>query len=162
MNKHSKIITVYDTAIDHGRASAPDKDGKIPIVEYSNRRELAIIEPYLIPAESPTIFTVQNLSREMTRKIARFSSNEYQNNELAFQYGVVSVENHVDNDGKLLPTWKPTGEFITEDELALFSPAQINEIGGYVYSKSFLERKTWSKLHLPRTSQELLRQILGV
>lgn len=162
MDKPRKIITAYDTAIDFDRASKLDaKTNRVPLVEYINTREYSVIEPYLLPAEKPTVFYAQTLSREIVRRIARYSTNEYSNHEIAFQYGVVSVENHVDDTGRLLANWKPGGiannaPFITDDELNLFSVAQVNEIGSVIYQLSFLERKTHNKLQLPRTSRELL------
>lgn len=168
MDKPRKIITAYDTAIDFARATVLDsKSGKVPLAEYISAREYSVIEPFLLPAEMPTIFNIQILSRELVRRIARFSTNEYSNHEVAFQYGVVSVENHVDDEGRLIQNWKPGGvangaPYITDDELNLFSVAQVNEIGAVIYQLSFLERKTHSKLHLPRTSRELLEAMTAL
>jgi hypothetical protein len=165
-NRIRKVITVYDTAIDFCRASqSDDKTGIAPLSAYIDSRDISAIEPFIIPAELPTYFTIRPLSRELTRRIARVSTNEYSDHELAFQHGVIMVENHVDDGGRSIPSWKPTGisgdrNFITEEELSLFSIAQVDEIGSVIYQLSFLENKSCKRLRLPRTSRELLAAIM--
>ena len=167
MEQLRKVITCYDTAIDFARAGALDPNTKkVPLAEYIANRDYSIIEPYLLPAELPTVFYIKTLSRELVRRIARLSVNEYTNNEIAFQYGVASVENHVDDGGRTIPNWKPSAvvnnaPFVGDDELNLFSVAQVNEIGAVIYQLSFLEKRMHGRLQLPRTSRELLAAMTG-
>jgi len=164
----NKIIVSYDTAIDHAAAARPDKQtGKSPLEDYILTRDLEVIKPFLLPAEQPTYFNIKPLSRQVARRIARAQVNEFDSHTLAFQYGVQSVENHVDDSGNLIPMWKPTGmvgvdSIVTEEELNLFSLQQICEIGSVIYQLSFLDSRTCKKLQLPAGSRERLRAVLAL
>lgn len=162
--KTQKIIVSYDTAIDHVRASRPDANGKIPLDEYVATRDLAIIQPFIIPAELPTYFNIHPLSYELADRIASINVNEYYNCKLCFQHGVSSVENHTDRDGTHYHLWKPSGivnneYYITDDEIKLFAPYQRAEIGMVIFQLSFLEHKTFNRLQLPLGSRERLAAI---
>lgn len=167
MEKGLKIIVSYDTAIDHARACVPGNGGKSPLDVYIETRDLAIIQPFIIPAETPTYFNIKPLSRALARRIARAQINEFDSHTLSFQYGVTSVENHVDDSGQLIPLWKPTGvvgeqSLVTDEELDLFSLGQVREIGSVIYQLSFLDHKSCKKLQLPLGSRERLAAIQGL
>lgn len=171
IEKTIKVITVYDTAINFDKATIIDPvTKKSPLNEYIATRDFSKIEPYLITGELPTIFHVARLTREMVRRISRIDVNDYTRAEFAFQYGLVRVENHVDDEGKTYPEWKPNGlqsfagrteTVVSDEEMNVFSVAQVTEIGSVIYQISFLERKMQGRLQLVPTSRALLAAMMG-
>ena len=162
MIEPKKIICIFDTAIDHAAASTPDPvTQKMPLVEYSRSRDLAVISSFFIPGELPTYFTVQPLSRaQMNGPMARCTTDQERAVQ-AFTWGVIAIEGMVDNNGQPVQKWAPTGvqgdrPYCTASDMEAISPAEVQEIGSVIYQLSFLPRKMHGKLQPPHTSLELL------
>jgi hypothetical protein len=161
-----KIICAFDSAIDFAAANTLNAEKQVtPLHEYVNTRDYKSIEPCIKPGELPTEFICRRLSRSfMNGQMARVT-NESEQAVLAFSYGVVGILG-MKKEGASEPIeWAPTGrngeaEYCTRDDLEAVSPAEVQEIGGVIYQKSFLPQSMQRQLRLWRTSVELVARML--
>ena len=127
------VVCMYDDAIVENV-----EDGAM-LAKFAVERDLSLLD---LPADAkPTVFKCRSLSRDVRRKI-RDLGDETQN-ELAFRYGVVEVQNLRREDGTIesltLPRHKPTDALSDEVLDSLGIPdVDISEVGSVVRTRSFL------------------------
>ena len=100
-----RVISLYDPAIDHGRC--PEKVW----TDYKETRNIALLEPYVIPGKKPTIYTVREIPRFVQMTFVGDAPEGSQLQKIrAFLAAVMLVENLEQPGGDYIPWVPPRGE----------------------------------------------------
>lgn len=145
-----RVISVYDPAIDTARCPLSVWS------EYSKTRNIALLEPYVIPGKRPTIYTLREIPR---RVLFAYVGDAPEGSKLeklrAFQAAVTMIENLQQNDGDYLP-WEPPRdpgyETIREESLDRINGDDILDIGEVAKQHSNFRRSTEGCFHLEPSS----------
>ncbi len=133
------VICIADEAID------PDNSD---VDKYSRERDPSLLK--FLPGERPAIFHTIRLPTSVVLRSVERMNTEAEKFTMAFMFGVVKVENFVEEGRREPYTWAPeetiatpsAGKLsaITEEEMNLFTPAEILDVGSVIYQRAFLKK----------------------
>lgn len=159
--KSIQVARIWDSAFDRANTDA--------IAAYGVERcEL----PPCLPGKRPALFTISPIPRSLMRNYVESAENEAVRITRAFECAVSRVDDYKSFDGQELRAWTPTrangNRGMTDEELDLFSSADIAEIGAVAYLYNFLPPDVERTYQLPHSSrvvlgaQELRRAVLNL
>ena len=148
-----KAVSVLDPALDMTVQET---------VQYYGSRDFSLVR--VLPGEKAMVFHCREVPHALWESYVAAADNVRERNKRAFQAGVEKVENLAQNDGTTIPSWAPTLRLerfkdvviMSDEEAALFSPAEREEIGSVIYTNSFLPRRIKCSFQLPPSCLELL------
>ncbi len=158
-NQLFPVILTVDPAIDTEAMGSVD-----PLVEYAQKRDLAQIGAYLRPDVKPMVFHIRRCARSQVAHI-QAGTSAFDRQQRAFACCVAEVENFVTPDGAVVDKWRPASAnptkpeapiLLTSDELDMFSPNEIAEIGAVAETRSFLAQRYAPRFVLPLGLQDTL------
>lgn len=129
-----KVVSSCDPAVDQ-KASRLDK--------YYATRDLK----HLVIKEgaTPAYFYLRRIPRSLVTQWIQSAPNDNQAFVRAFECALVCAENVVTEDGKVIPRWEPkwvtsrsSTPVLEQDEMNLFHPDDVVEIGHLAYERAFL------------------------
>jgi hypothetical protein len=163
------VVRVHDPAIDQSDDSGVDWQAFFADRDPARLRYL--------PGQLPMVFHCRPLTQPERREVMNLrvgGESSYESRERSFAYGLIRVERHVDDDGTVRPWERPDAggakaKPLGDAGLGHFGTTTIDEIGGVVEARSFLDRdqpllcpllatsalafKATGRLHAARTSQ---------
>lgn len=151
------LMSVIDEAID--TESMPFD----AMMKYYDKRDIALLQPYLKPGVKPTIYHVRSAPHSMFFSFVMAAGvAEAEQFRRAFICGVERVENLQGKDGVGV-NWAPTRRIsetltvMTDEECnERFSPYEVLEIGAVIHRHSFLPLRIWPHYPLPSLCVEAL------
>jgi len=139
-----KTISLMDPAVDRARMPVEEQ------LAYVRTRDLALLNPYLIPGLLPVVFHFREIRHQIWRSFIVGDDAIEAKHARAFQAGLVRVENFTDEHGSIMRSWTPpthANGVMTEDAVGKFAWVDIIEIGSVVYQKSPLRPGTEQIFH---------------
>lgn len=141
-----RIISVFDPAIDHARVP----DAVWP--QYNMTRNVALLEPYVIPGKRPTYYHIKEIPRGVYfRYVSDAPSGSALEAMRAFMVAVTMVENLEQAGGDYI-NWEPPRdsgyETMREDSLDRLRPLEIHDIGEVAKQHSDFRLSTEGSFHL--------------
>lgn len=146
-----EAISVRDPAID--LAGMP----RGLMLEYSETRSRALLEPYMRPDAQPVVFTIREL-KVLEFKWVMKQPTEIDRQFAAFQAALVRVDGMRSKDGAIISKEsfaRYDNGILRDDELEAFHPWVLIEIGDAAFMHSFFRGETERVYRLPPMLQSL-------
>jgi hypothetical protein len=143
-----KTISVSDPAIDW--VSIPQDT----VGAYLRTREFALIEPYLKPGSTPTIFVLREIPDAQWEGYVEVD-NVALKYRRAFQCAVLRVEGLETPEGfalaadGLVKRKLLNDEALSDEDCKRFAPSERLEIGAVAYQRSFFPKRIGADFQLP-------------
>ena len=142
-----KVVSIYDPAIDLDHS---DMDA------YCASRDVKHLRFH--KGKQPAVFSVRKIPRSVHVKYIEALMGDHARHTAAFECGVVQVENLASMDGTTVklfePEWMRNKDRqlvgLTDDELEMFHPNDIFDIGGVAYDRCFLRPGSKAHFAAPR------------
>ena len=152
-----EVVSVTDPAIDLT---------KTDLQLYADKRDVSTV--VVKKGQLCTRYHLRPLSTKMFNRFVKPAAPAVQN-ERAFALAVTQVDNMITRDGQTIGNWVPGGTFnlpgiadgtmVSDDEIELFWPSVVEEIGSVAYRMSFLPRTSDETWQLPPSLLEGLKGI---
>lgn len=151
-NQPFPVVLTVDPAVDTEAMGSIDV-----LLDYVKSRDFAKIAPYLKPGSKPMVFNLRRCARSQVTYI-QAATSAFDRQTRAFACCVAEIENFVTPDGAVVDKWRPASAnpsrpdqpiTLTNDELDLFSPNEIAEIGAVAETRSFLAPRYAPRFVLP-------------
>ncbi len=134
------VVRVYDDAIDQSDEAGTDWQAF-----FADRDPKRLT---YLSGKKPTVFHCRPLTQPERREVKNLQvsgESTYESRERAFAYGLVRAEMHVHDDGsqrdwQRSDTGGQRAKPLTDAALAHFGTDTIEEIGGVIERRSFLDR----------------------
>ena len=150
-----RTVCCWDPAIDHERSDT---------ATYHDTRDFTLLR--FLSEKRPVVFYLRELDTRAVNRYVLPASTDAEQRERAFRAAVVRVDGLVHDDGRVEDGWEPkrvertrkdarvtdTYELVSDDELAAFDAATVQEIGEV--ARELLEREPGTWTH---TREELVQ-----
>lgn len=154
-----RVVCCWDHAIDHEHSDT---------ATYHDTRDFALLR--FVPESRPFVFFLRDVDTRAVNRYVLPATTDAEQRERAFRAAVVRVDGLEHEDGRIEDRWEPkrvertrkdvriteTYELISDDELALFDAATVQEIGGVAHTRFFCPRAIVPIYQLPPTSLRIL------
>lgn len=128
------FVSSTDPAVDH-------KESRLDKFYTTRDQEHLVIKE----GAQPTVYHLRRVPRSLVTKWIQSATTMNESYVRAFECALVKVENLVDDTGKVIPVWEPkwvtnkdTTPVLTNEELDLFHPDDVFEIGHLAWERCFL------------------------
>lgn len=154
-----RVVSIADEAINY-----PLPAGLLG--KYVEKRELALIEPYFKPGVKPTLYFVKPISHAIFKSVLELPT-ETARAYASFQAGVVRIENVRGERGETSTLETATvsrmkkEETLSDEQLELFDPSELLEIGEVAFTRSFFRKRTERIYRLPRVLRATWVDLVG-
>ncbi len=148
------VVCPFDEAID-------PRESNLNL--YVRTRDMKHLK--FLPGELPVIFHTIRLPTSVVMRAIERAGTEAEKHTLAFCYGVVKVENFRTEDRPDPHTWSPGRTIdtsfgkltaIDDEELELFAPSEVADIGSVCHQRAFLARRRQPTFVPPDSSAQAL------
>lgn len=145
MQQHKRVVSLMDPAIDR------ESLGREGLTKYEVYRDMSFIEQHLVPGKKPQIFVLRPIGQYTFNNVLLAEDKESMRCQRAYEAALVRVENLRMRDGSQIP-WAPdraeSGRWhLTQHELQMVSPYEVQEIGCVAWFASFLPH--WIEVGYP-------------